>query len=481
MQEIPMLKALSDYVKEDNSLFCMPGHKGGRAFKREIQKIKLEDLILKSDLTEVDGLDNLHDPEGIIKEAEGLLRDLYGSKKSYFLVNGSTSGNMAMIFSAFEEGDKILVERNCHRSIFNGIVMRKLNPIYIKNKLSEEFNTPLGIEMEHLKEIINNHNDIKGIIITYPNYYGVCCDLAHIVELCKDKNIKVLVDAAHGAHFGIHPRLPKNPIKIGADMVVMSAHKTLPSLTQSAYLHVAREELIENTDFYVSAFLSTSPSYMLMLSMDYARWYLEEEGKSSYGKLLENMDNLRVRLRGLEFLKLLDSNVLTGYDNIDIDFSRIVINLRKDLSTRKVEEYLKINKIQVEMIDASNLVLIPSPFNTIEDFERLYKTLINLNIDKVTGNQIKIKDYPIPRQAMLPFEAFKKKKAEVLLEDSRGKVSAVNVCPYPPGTPIIAMGEIIDKESIDMIKYYLSNNINVMGISEGRISVIVDMEEKYYD
>lgn len=472
MQDIPMMSALLKYNKEGNSLFCIPGHKGGKGFKRKIQKRNIESLLLRSDLTEVEGLDNLHNPKGVIKEAEELLAQYYNSKKSYFLVNGSTSGNMAMIFSSLEEGDKILVERNCHKSIFNAIIMRKLNPIYVTNQLDKDFNAPLGIDITNLKDIIKEHKDIKAIIVTYPNYYGVCCNLKYIVKVCKESNIKVLVDAAHGAHFGAHPMLPENPVKLGVDMVVMSAHKTLPSLTQSAYLHVNDESLIERVDFYVSAFLSTSPSYMLMLSMDYARWYLKEEGNKSYEELFSKIASFKKDLSNLKFLRLLDRKQLINCNSTDIDESRIVINLKEGLSTYMLEHYLRRNKIQVEMIDASNLVLIPSSFNSKEDFKRLYLVLKDLDIKTVEGKQLKMIDAPISKQVMMPFEAFKKIKHKVLLKDSIGEISGANVCPYPPGVPIIVMGELIEKDTIEMIEYYLLNNIDVIGIKENKIAII---------
>lgn len=472
MNDIPMMSALLKYNEEKNSLFCIPGHKGGKGFKRKVQKKNIQRLLLTSDLTEVEGLDNLHNPKGAIKEAEELLSQYYNSKRSYFMVNGSTSGNMAMIFSSLEEGDKILVERNCHKSIFNAIIMRKLNPIYLANQTDKEFNAPLGIDITNLKEIIEEHSDIKAIIVTYPNYYGVCCNLKYIVEICKESDIKVLVDAAHGAHFGAHPMLPENPLKIGVDMAVMSAHKTLPSLTQSAYLHVNDESLIERVDFYVSAFLSTSPSYMLMLSMDYARWYIKEEGNKSYEELFSRIESFKKELSNLNFLRVLDKKELINSNSTDIDESRIVINLKEGLSTCMVDEYLRNNKIQVEMIDASNLILIPSPFNSKEDFKRLYKALKNLDTRTVEGKQLKVIDVPIPKQLMMPFEAFKKPKQKVLLKDSIGKISAVNVCPYPPGVPIIVMGELIEGNTIEMIEYYVSNNVDVIGIKDGKIDII---------
>ena len=147
-----MLEGLLNYMKENNAPFSMPGHKSGRAFMRTAEGKALQEVMLQGDITEVEGLDNYHDPKGIIKEGQRLLKELYGSEESYFLVNGSTSGNLVMIFSSFNEGDKILVERNCHKSIFNAIILRKLQPIYIKNYYSNRYNAPISMDMEHFRD-----------------------------------------------------------------------------------------------------------------------------------------------------------------------------------------------------------------------------------------------------------------------------------------------------------------------------------------
>jgi arginine/lysine/ornithine decarboxylase len=208
LSKLPLVEGLLEYTNENNIPFAMPGHKGGQGFLSTDIGKEIYSNILKIDITEVDGVDNLHNPDGIIKEAEELLSRFYKSRKSYFLVNGSTSGNLAMIFSAFSEGDKVIVERNCHRSIFNGILMRKLKPIYIRNKISSKFNAPMSVDMEHFLSLIEDNKDAKGIIITYPNYYGVCPNLKLIINEAKKYNMKVLVDSAHGAHFGVYDVLP---------------------------------------------------------------------------------------------------------------------------------------------------------------------------------------------------------------------------------------------------------------------------------
>lgn len=444
----------------------MPGHKGGLGFSQTVDGRKIYEKIIKCDVTEADGLDNLHHPEGIIQEAQELLGQLYGSSKAYFLVNGSTSGNLAMIFSSFNEGDKIIVERNCHSSIFNGIIMRKLKPIYIKNEINNKYNAPLSIDMEHFLRCIKENKDAKGIIITYPSYYGVCADLNAIVKEAKKYKMKVLVDSAHGAHFGVSNKLPKSAVELGADMVVMSSHKTLPSFTQTAYLHVMSLDDVEKVDFYVSAFTSTSPSYMLMCSMDYARFFLETEGEKSYGKLLVVTERYRQRInkiKGFHIIGEEDINKSTEDIKLRIDGTRYILNIERGYNGHKLFKYLNNNGITAEMSDNSNVILIFSPFNTEEDFQKLYETLKSCNLKELEDRNIDILPFDLPEVKFLPYEVMEKGKRRVSLCSSIGCISFSNIIPYPPGIPLIMMGEIIDKNIINMIHYYLDNQVTIIG------------------
>ncbi|MBU3093809.1 aminotransferase class I/II-fold pyridoxal phosphate-dependent enzyme [Clostridium sp. CM028] len=480
MSRLPLVDGVLKYIKEKNVSFCMPGHKGGLGFFKTIRGKELYENFIKGDITEVDGLDNLHHAEGIIKESQELLSEYYGSIKSYFLVNGSTSGNLAMIFSSFNEGDKIIVERNCHRSIFNAIIMRKLKPVYIKNEIHPKYDVPFPLDKEHFSTLINENKDAKGIIVTYPNYYGICFDLSYITQIARKYNIKVLVDAAHGAHFGANKLLPENPLKMGVNMVVMSAHKTLPSLTQTAFLHVGKGTDISKVDFYASAFLSTSPSYMLLCSMDYARFYLQECGENDYEELIKICKFNRERINrlgkfhiiGEEDLLVVSENS-TKYDNkYTMDLTRYILNVPKGYSGHKLLEYLRINNIQAEMSDSRNVVLIFSPFNNQQDFEVLYIALKNCDMNNLKGKYVELIDYGMPMPIMYPYEVMDREKTMVELKNSQGKISAVAIVPYPPGIPIVMPGERLDEDTIAVIEYYLQCNVTVLGINDGKVATV---------
>lgn len=488
MSKLPILEGVLNYIKENNIIFSMPGHKGGLAFKETDIGKEFIDNLINFDITEVDGVDNLHHAEGIIKEAGDLLTNFYGSKKSYFLVNGSTSGNMAMIFSSFNEGDKVIVERNCHRSIFNAIILRKLKPIYVKNIISERLNAPIAVDLNHLSEVMYKNSDAKGIIVTYPNYYGICSNLKFIIDKAKEYKMKVLVDSAHGAHFGVNDKLPVSAVKLGADMVVTSSHKTLPSLTQTAYLHVNDEEDIDKIDFYVSAFLSTSPSYLLMASMDYARYYLEYYGESRYEEIIKKTSYYREKLNQINGIHIIGKDDIDGFNKEinrnknsnnslkyvwDVDLTRYVINLDKGYNGNLLLDYLRKCGIQAEMGDMSNVVLIFSPCNEENDFERLYDILKGINMIEFRQNSISLMDYGIPKAEILPYEVINRKTEVVHLESCLGRICAENIVPYPPGVPIIAMGELIDKNSLDIIKHYKEIGTDILGIKNNKIKVVI--------
>ncbi|MHC1720177.1 MAG: aminotransferase class I/II-fold pyridoxal phosphate-dependent enzyme [Clostridiaceae bacterium] len=478
MTKLPIIEAVGSFIRENNALFCTPGHKGGAGFKSTYTREFVEH-ILRFDITEVDGLDNLHDPEGIIKESEELLSRLYGSYKSFYLINGSTLGNLIMIFSTFNEGDKILIERNCHKSIYNAVIMRKLKPVFVKNKMSTRFNAPLSIDLDHFSEMIKEHKDIKGTVVTYPNYYGVCCDLKKIIEECKKSNIKVLVDSAHGAHFGIHPGLPENAVKSGADMVVSSAHKTLPSLTQTAYLHLGKEADLERVKFYFNSLSSTSPSYLFLCSLEFARFYLEEQGRDAYDKLIKLCEQFREKINMLEHVHIIGRNDIRNdlfdEDIYDMDPTRYIINVEKGYSGVMLLKYLRKSGIQAEMSDGSNVVLILSPFNSESDLNKLYAALKECSFEDLKAETHEAVICNIPDMKVLPHNVINEAKKKINFLKSAGRVCGDNIVPYPPGVPLLMMGEEISKKHIEIIKGFIDNGVKVIGISsDGQIAVLED-------
>lgn len=477
MSRLPLIDGTISYRNKEMISFCMPGHKGGRGFldlkEKNNMKISFEEI----DTTEVLGVDNLHSAEGVIKESLELLSSYYKSTKSYYLINGTTSGNLIMIYSCFNEGDKVLVDRNCHKSIINGIILKKLRPIYLKNAIHKDYLIPLSIDRDSFIKTIEEHKDAKGIIMTYPNYYGVGTDLKFIIEEASKYQMKVLVDSAHGAHFTASKKLPPQALLYKPTMATMSAHKTLPALNQGSYLHICTDEenILNKVDFYFKALTSTSPSYPIMCSLEYSRDFLEEEGEKAYEELLNLIRQYRTKINALPLFHILDENdIKSGGDEFYLDETKLNIMVKDNCSGFLLYEYLLNANIQCEMSTYNSVNLICTPFNTREDFERLYLALLACSFDAIYGGErVHIPfDYIIPRKCFEPYEMLYKKSEDIDIEDAYGRVCFEAIVPYPPGVPILNPGEIIDKEHIEIIKFYRNAGLKVLGLQNKKIKVV---------
>lgn len=467
-KRVPLLQALLDYHKEENIIFSMPGNKCGQAFERDELGKTLAQNLGYLDITEVDPLDNLHHPEGVIKEAQELLAKYYGVKKAYFMVNGSSGGNLASIFSAFKEGDEVLIERNCHKSVYNALILKKLKVTYIEPLVYGDGGLFLPPNKENIYKTLEGCKAPKGIILTYPNYFGISYDIEEVIKDLKSKGLKIVIDEAHGAHYGVCDSLPKNIASL-ADYTVVSAHKTIPALTGGSYLLVNDES--EEVQFYISAFMTTSPSYLIMASLDYGRYYLENYGKEDYEKLIEVAEERKKDINWLGKVRVLAKEDLPqGYD---LDLSRYVLVLPKGYSGGKLQEYLRSNKIQCEMSFFSGVVLILSPANAKVGLEGLYRALEELDMDLLKDEEKSIKfNYVMPEKGMEPYEVFKHKGEWVNLEAAVGRVTKEAIVPYPPGIPLVSSGERITKEIVDRINNYICEGVGIIGVKDREVLVL---------
>ena len=469
MNKLPLLNALLDYHNEENLILSMPGNKCGLAFERDEIGAEFKEKLGKLDITEVEPLDNLHHPEGVIKEAQDLLKNYYKSKKAFFVVNGSTGGNLTAVFSAFKEGDEVLIERNCHRSIYNALILRKLKVTYIEPVVIEGGSLFLPPDKKNIYNALDKVKNPKGIILTYPNYFGITYDIEDIIKDLKGKGLKVIIDEAHGAHFGVCKELPRNMASI-ADYTVISAHKTLPALTGGAYLLVNDEEA--PVEFYLSAFTTTSPSYLVMASLDYARYYLQDYGSNDYETLIHNAEKKREEINSINKVRIVSKVDLPK--DYEIDKTRYVMTLPKGYCGYKLLDYLRAEKIQGEMAFPSGVVLILSYSQGEEGLDKIYQAIKKLDMEilrdkiwKYSYNNI------IPSKALEPYEVLEVKGVEIDFIDSKGRISKDNIVPYPPGIPIICSGEIINEEAINAVSELLAQGGTVLGINKGKVAVCV--------
>ncbi|OGO79098.1 MAG: hypothetical protein A2Y23_10310 [Clostridiales bacterium GWB2_37_7] len=477
---IPILKSLKDYSEDDIAYLHMPGHKGGNVFKKIGYKA-FDSELLSMDVTEVPGIDNLHSPEAAIKEAQELAAEVFGADQSFFLVNGTTSGIYAMILTATNPGDKIIIPRNCHKAVTGAVILGRLQPIYINPEVDYKFNIASGISPAVVQKAIEEHPDAKAVVITNPTFYGVCSDLEKIAKIAHGNNMLLLVDEAHGAHFGFHTELPRTALQCGADMVAQSTHKTLPSMTQSSMLHLKSDRVdIDKLKLFLQLTQSTSPSHLLLASLDAARYIMQQKGEELLNDVIYWCNWLKQEINSQELLYCMSKRDI-GRDGIfDVDCTRITINLSKiGLIGTEADGLLRRRfKLQVEMSDLYNIVAICTVGDSVSTLKRLAEALRTIALEEQVqssspiAKQAMVTFDKIPTMQLLPWEAVYQPKEELAAQNCIGRICGEMIVPYPPGIPIIMPGEIINKELIDYALACQSNGIKINGVKDASLKYI---------
>ena len=452
--------------------FHMPGHKIGKGIPRNF----LEDLH-QLDMTEIPGLDNLHFPEGVIKEAQDLAAKVFGADYTSFLVNGSTCGIHAAILGVCKPGDRLIVSRDCHKSVIGAMMLGSVTPIYIAPEYDSSFGVSSLMLPSTVEEAIKNNPDAVGVVVTRPNYYGLCSDIRAISDVVHSYNKILIVDEAHGAHLKFSSKLPCSALDADADVCIQSAHKTLPALTQGAYMHIKGNRVdVDKVKFVLRLIQTSSPSYIIMAFLDIARAIMESCGAELIEKLLENItwfERMICENTGYKILSV--QPFLSGH----VDKTRIVVNVRNTGKTGFfVEKILRSQfNIQVEMADMYNIVCISTIADGMKEFERLYCAL--KEIEKQFNNSSKLPDINV-REVNIPLQEvaldkimqcnYKKQN----LAESVGKVSRGIITPYPPGVPIVCPGEVITEEAVQYIISVIKAGGTVNGVTDdGEIEILV--------
>jgi len=445
-----LLRELEKYKNKIS--FGMPGHKGKDFFP----------LSINLDLTEISSTDNLLNPSGVIKNLQEEIAELFGTKYSFMINNGSTGALHTAIEMATRPGDEILIQRNTHKSIYNALIINRLDPVYLNTIYDDKRAMFFGISKDELRKKIKNNN-IKACVLVSPNYYGGILNLKELIEILHEENITVIVDEAHGAHLYFSDLRKFTAIEAGADLVINSTHKMIPSLTQSAILHVNSDKFTYRQALnYINIFHSTSPSYLLMLSIEQGLKYMDEIGRYE----------LKKRERDIKKLKE-DINY-----NINLNHPSIVANdpmkflFRIDSMTgEEVLEKLLDRDIRLEMADLYYALAIISPINTSEEINKLKEEILKLgNINnKITETPM---DFKIPKKAMIPVKAFESEKETIYYKQAIGRISSNIVSAYPPGIPLISYGEIINKDIIDNIDKLQKAGIEITGLYEEKVEVV---------
>ena len=426
-----MLKSLDNYP------FHMPGHKRNAKFNIPSSEI---------DITEIDGFDNLHSPDGVIKELEEELAKLYSFEKSIISVNGSSCCILSAICAVCDYGDTILIARNCHKSVYNACFIKKLNVEYIEPEYIEEIGIYGKITQEAVDKALNRFENAKAVVITSPTYEGVTSEIK--------ADVPVIIDSAHGAHFGFHRDFPVLPY---GDIVINSLHKTLPALTQTAVIHINNPKYFEKVKMYMDIFETSSPSYVLMSSIDTCIEFLRK-CENDFDAFSKRLDKFYSQVNELENIKAFEAD----------DKSRLVI-YADNMSGTSLYSFLQENGIEAEGATLNYVILISSVCDSDEGFELLINAL--KKADKVKSHFERFStSYTLPKKKYNIYEVNSFEKTELL--KAEGKVSAQYIYAYPPGVPIIVPGEVISREIIDRITSMKENDVNIISQVQG-INIIL--------
>ena len=506
-----LLERLTEYAGSDAYPFHMPGHK-----RREIP-----DGIPGGfpdpygiDITEIDGFDNLHHAEGILKDAMETAAAIYGADRSWYLVNGSTCGILSAVFATTENGGKILTARNCHKAVYHAICLNRLEAEYLYPEEITEFGINGGIRAEDVRKALEkdamrcagNSGDVRGkttkiqaVLITSPTYEGVVSDIRVIADVAHEYGIPLIVDEAHGAHLEYADQchsFPKSALEYGADIVIQSLHKTLPCFTQTAILHV-KGKLVDQDRIsrYLSMFQTSSPSYLFMAGMERCIRYMDGDGRNEMIRYEKRLERFMERMEGLQVLEVLDREICGKYRTVaGWDPSKIVVSTMRaeDFHGEELAETLRRKyHLEMEMTAPEYVIAMTSLMDTEEGFERLGTALLEIDgalrrrtesgrkekaaSETPEGLESKV-SHPVRR--MLICEAMDADTERTAFQDTVGKVSAEFVYLYPPGIPIIAPGEVFTDAIVEKIMAYKAAGLLVQGPADPDADVILTLSSE---
>jgi arginine/lysine/ornithine decarboxylase len=468
--QTPLIDALKACTTRSHAPFYTPGHKHGAGISPLLTDLIGKD-VFRADLTELAELDNLFTPQSVILAAQELAAEAFGAEKTWFLVNGSTCGIEAAILATCRMGEKIILPRNVHSSVISGLILSGAIPIFINPVYNSDLDIAYSITPEALKAALVQHPDTKAVLIVYPTYNGICGNLPAFVHLTHQYNIPLIVDEAHGAHFHFHSQLPISALTAGADLTVQSIHKTLGAMTQASMLHFQGKRIdIDRVNKALQLVQSTSPSFILLASLDAARQQMAIHGEKLISQTLELAEEARIKINQIPGLStpLINSKKSPGF--MDLDQTRLTVNVSKIKFTGFASEEILDKKFHVtpEFSSWQNLTFIISLGNTKTDIQKLIQGLNNLTHVIPLTSECQpcnnINDAMIASiMSISPREAFFANSEVIPIAETQERICAEIICPYPPGIPVLMPGEIITKSALE----YLQEIQNMGGFISG--------------
>ncbi|MFU8792726.1 MAG: aminotransferase class I/II-fold pyridoxal phosphate-dependent enzyme [Acholeplasmataceae bacterium] len=480
-QKTPFYTKLLEYATSDVIAHDVPGHKLGQL------ENELSDFIGKNtyklDANAPRGLDNLNRPIGVIKEASELMADAMLAERAYFLTGGTTMGILSMIMSVCRAKEKVILPRNVHKSAINALILSGAIPIFIKPSIDETLGIANHITTQDVIKTIDEHPDAKAILVINPTYFGVVSDLRAIVDYAHLNDMIVMTDEAHGSHFGFSEMLPPSAMEAGADMSACSLHKTVGSFTQSSVL-VTQGSRIDHVRLRstINMIQSTSPSSLLLASLDVARKAFYFNAPTEIPKLIEMAQKARIRINEIPGLKSLSGAYFTSHGAFDYDQTKIIVKV-SDLGITGFDAYNELrdhHNIQLELAETHLILAVLSIGTRQKDLDGLIIGLEQLSKTYAPLNKAPIMPkirYTHPESFTRPREAYHAPKKYVTLDEAVNEVAAESVMIYPPGIPIVIPGEIITQDMIDDFAFYKKSGSTILSDTEAGLIKIVDKEQ----
>lgn len=459
-----LYKALDQYSRRDVYPFHMPGHKRNPMSMPDFFSVGI-------DITEIEEFDNLHHPTGVLKNAQAAAAQIYGTKECFYSVNGSTAALLTAISASVSRGGHILIARNCHKAVYNGIYIRNLKVSYVYPQEDPELGINGGISPSRVEICLAENPDIEAVLVTSPTYDGIVSDIKEIAKIVHGYNIPLIVDEAHGAHFHFSDYFPVSAADLGADLVIQSLHKTLPSLTQTAILHrctdrVSRDKIIR----FLGIYQSSSPSYVLMAGMDACVDELEKNRERMFSVFTKNLQNTREQLKKCNFIRLFSPEKGKNLEVFDYDRSKLLFStVNSTLNGKQLHKILREEfHLEMEMESESYVLALTSVADTGEGFLRLCQAIEEIDqresLKINSGKILRKKDGCLKlKQKMNIAEAMDSETTNCLFEESAGKISAEFIYLYPPGIPILVPGEQITGQFIKNVRRYIEQGLEVQG------------------
>jgi arginine decarboxylase len=495
--ETPLLTALNQSVQRKHTPFYAPGHKQGQGVSQNLQDL-MGKQVFQADLPELPELDNLFAPTGAIAAAQELAAQTFGASKTWFLINGSTSGIMAAILATCGMGEKIILPRNIHQSAIAGLILAGGIPIFVNPEYDPREGLAYNVTPEAVKQALKQHPDTKVVMMLHPTYQGVCSDLKAIADLVHSYQIPLLVDEAHGAHFAFHTDLPPSALSLGADLTVQSTHKTLSAMTQSSMLHLQGDRVCrQRISKALQLVQSTSPSYLLLASLDAARQQMATAGHELMSQAIALATEASHKIAEIPHLSVLNPQVQPGFRYLDP--TRLTINVSQLGITGFAADEILHEQLGVtcELPLLQHLTFIISLGNTESDIQQLIEACLALSPSGSTvcssrgtrptqlshsqpsaiSHQTSVLNhYPfdlsLNSAPVSPRQAYFMSTETVPLEQAGDRLCGELICPYPPGIPLLMPGEVITMAAVAYLKQIVAAGGTITGCNDPTIETI---------